>query len=142
MYLSVRDRPSSGLDVAANAAPRIATTVLLLGAVSLLTDISSEMVAAVLPLYLTAQVGMSFLAYGFIDGVYQGVSAAVRIAGGYLGDRGGRAKWVASVGYGVSAVSRIALLAAHGLGAVTAVITADRLGKGLRTAPRDALIAA
>ncbi|MGC5020477.1 MFS transporter [Micromonospora sp. DT47] len=120
----------------------MATTVLLLGVVSMLTDVSSEMVAAVLPLYLTAQVGLGYLAYGFVDGLYQGVSAFVRIAGGYAGDRGGRPKWVAGVGYAVSAVSRIALLPAQGFAAITAVVTADRLGKGLRTAPRDALIAA
>ncbi|MFI7602241.1 MFS transporter [Actinoplanes sp. NPDC049681] len=134
----MRDRPGSPAD---RHAGRVATTVLLLGVVSMLTDVSSEMVAAVLPLYLTTQVGLGYVAYGFVDGLYQGVSAVVRIAGGYAGDRGGRPKWIAAAGYGVSALSRIALLPAHGFAAVTAVITADRLGKGLRTAPRDALIA-
>src|SRR5664279_2796291 len=99
------------------------------------------MVNAVLPLYLTAQVGLGVLAYGFVDGWYQGVSALVRIAGGYAGDRGGSPKWVATFGYALSAVSRIALLPAHGFAAIVGVITADRLGKGVRTAPRDALIA-
>jgi MFS family permease len=99
------------------------------------------MVAAVLPLYLTAEIGLGLLAYGFIDGVYQGVSAAVRIAGGYAGDRARRPKWIATLGYGVSALSRIAMLPVHGFAGITAVITADRLGKGVRTAPRDALIA-
>lgn len=120
---------------------RVAGTVVLLGVVSLLTDISSEMVNAVLPLYLTATVGLGVLAYGFVDGLYQGVSALVRIAGGYAGDRSDRPKWVATLGYGVSAASRLAMLPAHGFVAITGVITADRLGKGLRTAPRDALIA-
>ncbi len=115
--------------------------MLLLGTVSLLTDVSSEMVASVLPLYLTAAVGLSPVAYGFLDGMYQGVSAFLRIAGGYAGDRGGQPKWVAVLGYGASAVSRIAMLFATGFAAITAVVTADRLGKGLRTAPRDALIA-
>jgi len=138
VYVSVRDRPGTS---ASGRAGRVATTVLLLGVVSMLTDISSEMVAAVLPLYLTAQVGLSLFAYGFVDGLYQGVSAVVRIAGGYAGDRNGHPKWIAVVGYGLSAVSRIALLPAHGLAAITGVITGDRLGKGLRTAPRDALIA-
>ena len=138
MYLSLRDRPGGGVH---GTVARVATTVLLLGTVSLLTDVSSEMVAAVLPLYLTAQAGLGLFAYGFVDGLYQGVSALVRIAGGYAGDRGNRPKWVAAVGYGLSAVSRAALLPAHGLAAITGVVTADRLGKGLRTAPRDALIA-
>ncbi|MEU8662133.1 MFS transporter, partial [Actinoplanes philippinensis] len=57
------------------------------------------------------------------------------------GDRGGQPKWVAVLGYGASAVSRIAMLVATGFAAITAVVTVDRLGKGLRTAPRDALIA-
>ncbi|MEU5940863.1 MFS transporter [Micromonospora sp. NPDC047548] len=123
------------------AAQRVATTVILLGIVSMLTDVSSEMVSSVLPLYLTAQVGLGMAAYGLLDGLYQGVSAVVRIAGGYAGDRSDHPKWVAAVGYGFSALSRIAMLPVHGLAAITAVITADRLGKGLRTAPRDALIA-
>ncbi|WP_433215784.1 MFS transporter [Dactylosporangium sp. CS-047395] len=140
MYLTLRDRPG-GKSAASSAAPRIATTVVLLGIVSLLTDISSEMVNAVLPLYLTAEVGLGVLAYGFVDGLYQGVSALVRIGGGYAGDRSNRPKWVAAVGYGLSALSRVGMLVAHNLVAISAVITADRLGKGLRTAPRDAIIA-
>ncbi|MDO3704299.1 MFS transporter [Micromonospora sp. C28SCA-DRY-2] len=143
MYVTLRDRPGdTGPDRPRTALRRVSGTVVLLGTVSLLTDVSSEMVASVLPLYLTAVVGLSPVAYGFLDGVYQGVSALVRIAGGYAGDRGRRPKWVAAAGYGVSALSRLALLPAAGFAAVTAVVTADRLGKGLRTAPRDALIAA
>jgi MFS family permease len=138
VYVSLRDRPAAATGTVTQ---RVATTVVMLGVVSLLTDVSSEMVAAILPLYLTAQVGLNLVAYGFVDGLYQGVSALVRIAGGYAGDRGDQPKWVATVGYGLSAASRIALIPVHGFAAVTAVITADRLGKGLRTAPRDALIA-
>ena len=142
MYVTLRDRP--GADAArldGGTVRRVSSTVLLLGVVSLLTDVSSEMVASILPLYLTAAVGLSPVAYGFLDGIYQGVSAFVRIAGGYAGDRGGQPKWVAVLGYGASAVSRIAMLPAAGFAAITAVVTGDRLGKGLRTAPRDALIA-
>jgi MFS family permease len=142
VYVTLRDRP--GADAAPGAGStvrRVSSTVVLLGVVSLLTDVSSEMVASVLPLYLTAAVGLSPVAYGFLDGIYQGVSAFVRIAGGYAADRGGQPKWVAVLGYGVSALSRIAMLPVAGFAAITAVVTADRLGKGLRTAPRDALIA-
>ncbi|QIX28838.1 MFS transporter [Nocardioides sp. JQ2195] len=116
--------------------------VFTLGFVSLLTDISSESVSAILPLYLTAVVGLSPVAYGFIDGLYQGVSSLVRIGGGWAADRGGHPKWVAFLGYGVSVGARIGLLFAAGLGTVSAVVTADRIGKGLRTAPRDAMISA
>src|SRR5436190_5914911 len=141
MYLSLRDKPAGPTASPGRAALRVSTTVLLLGTVSLLTDVSSEMVAAILPLYLTAAAGLGLFQYGFVDGLYQGVSALVRIAGGYTGDRVNQPKWVAAAGYGLSAVSRIALVPAHGMAAIAGVVTADRLGKGLRTAPRDALIA-
>jgi hypothetical protein len=67
----------------------------LLGIVSMPTDISSESVKAVLPIYITTTLGMSALTYGFIDGIYQGVSALVRIAGGWVADRTDRPQWVA-----------------------------------------------
>src|SRR5437762_12432039 len=79
VYLSLRDRPGGGVH---GTVARVATTVLLLGTVSLLTDVSSELVAAVLPLYLTAQAVVGLIAYGFVDGLYQAVSALVRMAGG------------------------------------------------------------
>jgi MFS family permease len=142
VYVSLRDRPGADQPPEkGKAVRRVSSTVILLGVVSCLTDISSESVSSILPLYLTAVVGLSPVAYGFLDGVYQGVSAFVRLAGGYAADRGGHPKWVAVVGYGASAVSRIAMLPAQGFAAITAVVTADRLGKGLRTAPRDSLIA-
>jgi MFS family permease len=143
VYVSLRDRPGADATPSTGGVVvrRVSSTVVLLGVVSLLTDVSSEMVASVLPLYLTVAVGLSPVAYGFLDGIYQGVSAFVRIAGGYAGDRGGQPKRVAVFGYAASALSRIALLPATGLAAITAVVTTDRLGKGLRTAPRDALIA-
>lgn len=140
MYLTLRDRPAA--EKLAGVGRRVARTVVLLGLVSMFTDISSESVNAVLPIYLTTILGMSSLAYGFIDGIYQGVSAVVRILGGWISDRADHPKWVAFVGYFVSALSRVFLLPAHGFGAITGVITVDRLGKGLRTAPRDSLIAA
>jgi MFS family permease len=142
MYVTLRDRPAGGEPTGPRVKQRVATTVVLLGVVSMFTDISSESVSAVLPIYLTTVLGMSALAYGFIDGIYQGVSAVVRLLGGWIADRFDHPKWVAVVGYGVSAVSRVFLIPAQTFGAITGVITADRLGKGLRTAPRDALIAA
>ncbi len=142
MYITVRDRPTRARRSSPQIRQRVAGTVVLLGVVSMLTDISSESVNAVLPIYITSTLGMSVLAYGFIDGIYQGVSALVRIAGGWIADRGDHPKWVAVVGYLISAVSRVFFLPATSLAAITSIITADRLGKGLRTAPRDALIAA
>ncbi|MGP9021145.1 MFS transporter [Streptomyces sp. BR1] len=118
----------------------VAPTVLALGAVSLITDVSSEMVTAVLPLYLVTGLGLSPLGFGLLDGVYNGFSALVRLVGGHLADRGGRHKTVAVLGYGLSAVCKPLLLVASSLPVIGAVLAVDRTGKGLRTAPRDALI--
>ncbi|MEV6502327.1 MFS transporter [Streptomyces prunicolor] len=119
----------------------VTPTVFALGAVSLITDVSSEMVTAVLPLYLVTGLGLSPLGFGLLDGIYNGFSALVRLAGGHLADRGGgRHKWVAGIGYAVSAACKPLLLLAHTLTPIGLILAADRTGKGLRTAPRDALI--
>ncbi|MGW5704223.1 MFS transporter [Amycolatopsis japonica] len=116
-------------------------TVIGLGVVSLITDLSAEMVTAVLPLYLVYGLGVGFLQLGAIDGLYTGATALLRLAGGYLADRLGRPKAVALVGYGLSAATKLAFPAAgSSLGAIGLVIGADRAGKGIRTAPRDAMI--
>ncbi|WP_322761006.1 MFS transporter [Frankia sp. Cr2] len=115
-------------------------TVLILGTVSLITDVSSEMVTAVLPLYLVTELGLSPLGFGLLDGVYNGVSALVRLVGGNLADRGRRHKTIAAFGYGMSALCKPALLAVHSVPLIGAVLAVDRTGKGLRTAPRDAMI--
>ena len=88
----------------APATPRVARTVVLLGLTSLITDISAEMVASVLPLYLIAIGGFSPLAFGLIDGIYQGATSLVGLASGFVGDRFRRHKDVAASGYGLSAV--------------------------------------
>ncbi|MCF3133294.1 MFS transporter [Streptomyces olivochromogenes] len=127
--------------VAGRRRAAVAPTVLALGTVSLITDVSSEMVTAVLPLYLVAGLGLSPLGFGLLDGIYNGFSALVRLAGGHLADRGGgRHKWVAGLGYGISALCKPLLLLAHSLTPIGLILAADRTGKGLRTAPRDALI--
>lgn len=144
MYISVRDRPTTDKTRATSAEraarPPVGRVVIVLGVVSMLTDISSESVAAVLPLYLTAVVGLTPVAYGLIDGLYQGVSALVRLGGGWLADAADRPKWVAFLGYGVSAIARVFLLFATGAAGIAAVVTVDRIGKGIRTAPRDSMI--
>lgn len=114
--------------------------VLALGAVSLCTDISAEMVTAVLPAYLVLGLHLSLAQYGFLDGLYTGATAFTRLLGGYLADRFARRKLVAGLGYALSAVSKIGLLVATGPAAIGGVIAVDRTGKGIRTAPRDALI--
>ncbi|GGU56952.1 MFS transporter [Lentzea flava] len=135
MYLSTIDRPRAA------SWKGLSGNVFALGTVSLITDVSSEMVAAILPLYLVIGLQLSPAAYGLIDGVYTGATTLLRLAGGYLADRTNRRKAVAGFGYGISAVAKLGLLAAgNSLTALGFVITADRAGKGLRTAPRDALI--
>ncbi|MFH9201169.1 MFS transporter [Streptomyces anulatus] len=149
MYLAVgRTRPSDG--TAPDRTPsavrpagrrRLTGTVVALGAVSLVTDISSEMVTAVLPLYLVLGLGLSPLQFGFLDGLYNGVTAFVRLAGGHAADRWQRHKLVAGSGYALSTVCKLGLLLAGGsTPALSAALAADRVGKGVRTAPRDALI--
>ena len=119
----------------------VSRTVVLLGLTSMFTDISSEMVAAALPLYLVFGLGLTPLQFGLIDGIQQGAAALVRVAGGFAGDRWRRHKEVATLGYGLSAISRLGFpLAGGALTALSAVVMVDRVGKGIRTAPRDAMI--
>lgn len=121
------------------AVPR---NVWYLGGTSLLTDLSSEMVASVLPLYLVVQLGLSPLAFGTLDGLYNGFGAVTRLAGGVAVDRWRRHKQLAAVGYALSALCRIGLLAVGRWWVGLAVVIAlDRVGKGIRTVPRDTLIA-
>ncbi|MEU7867208.1 MFS transporter [Dactylosporangium sp. NPDC049140] len=135
------DKPATPGPTPARRGSRIAATVLALGAVSLITDVSSEMVAAILPLYLMLGLHLGPLGYGVVDGLYTGATALLRLVGGYVADRVRRRKAVAAVGYGISAVAKLGLLAAgSSVPLLGAVIVADRAGKGLRTAPRDALI--
>jgi MFS family permease len=119
---------------------RVARNVVLLGLVSLFTDISSEMVATILPLYLVYTLGFTPLQFGIVDGLQQGAAALMRIAGGFAADRTRRHKEVAELGYGISALSRLGLLVAQSVTALGAIVFVDRTGKGIRTAPRDALI--
>jgi MFS family permease len=122
---------------------RVGGTVFYLGLTSLLTDISSEMVTATLPLYLLLTLRLAPLQFGLIDGLNQGASVLVRIASGLIADRWRRAKEIATGGYGFSALCRIGLLLVgrSWLG-ISAVVLLDRIGKGIRTSPRDAMIAA
>ncbi|MGW4638100.1 MFS transporter [Sphaerisporangium sp. NPDC004334] len=143
MYLSETRR--SDASKAAAGGPRVggmlAGNVVALGTVSLFTDISSEMVTAVLPLYLIYQLALSPMQFGLLDGVYTGATAVLRLAGGHVADRFRRRKLVAGAGYALSAVCKLGyLLAGRSVPLIGLVIGLDRAGKGLRTAPRDAMI--
>ena len=136
-----RTQPADGTAARTGRFPAVSHTVWALGWTSLFTDVSSEMVASMLPLYLVLHLGMSPLAFGVVDGLYQGAAALVRVAAGVLSDRWRRYKAIAITGYALSAACRFfILLAGASWSSITAIIVADRIGKGIRTAPRDALI--
>lgn len=116
--------------------------VLLLGIVSLLTDVSSEMIYPVVPLFLTAVLGAPMTVVGFIEGAADFTANALKPISGWLADRTGRPKpWIVT-GYGLSALSKALLALASAWPTVLGARVLDRVGKGIRTAPRDALIAA
>jgi MFS family permease len=141
-------RPDTAIDVPwtsrrfwSEARRSVPLNVWLLGLTSLLTDVSSEMVVSVLPAYLVLGLHLSPLTYGAMDGLYSGATVVTRWLGGAVADRRGRYKGLALIGYGLSALCRAGLVLAGGApAAIAGVIAADRVGKGIRTAPRDALI--
>ena len=120
---------------------QVSGTVWALGFTSLFTDVSSEMVATVLPVYLVLYLGLTPFQFGIVDGLYHGVTALLRLASGVAVDRTGRSKEIALAGYGASALSRLALLAAGASWPLIAgVVAFDRAAKGARAVPRDVLI--
>jgi MFS family permease len=122
-------------------AAKVPGNVVALGIVSLVTDVSAEMVTAILPLYLVFGLGLNPLQFGLLDGLYAGATAVLRLVGGHVADRWRRLKTVAGFGYALSALSKLGFLAAGStVPAIGAVLAIDRAGKGIRTAPRDALI--
>ncbi|MBB5959404.1 MFS family permease [Saccharothrix tamanrassetensis] len=120
---------------------KVPGTVVALGTVSLLTDVSAEMITAFMPVYLLYTLQMGYAQFGILDGLYTGATAVLRLVGGHLSDRTRRHKAVAGAGYALSAVTKLLfpLVGANAFG-IGATMAADRAGKGLRTAPRDALI--
>jgi MFS family permease len=122
-------------------APAIPRGVWVLGFVSLLMDISSEMIHSLLPLYLTVGLGASALAVGVIEGVAEATALIVKVFSGTLSDRWKKRKAITAFGYGLAAFSKPLFAIATGPLLVFAARFLDRIGKGIRGAPRDALIA-
>jgi MFS family permease len=108
---------------------------------SFLTDVSSEMLTTVLPLFLANVLHARTSEIGLIEGVAETTASLLKVASGWISDRLGQRKWLAVAGYALSTVAKPFLLIANAWGLVLAVRFADRLGKGIRTAPRDALVA-
>ena len=139
MYLA--ERAQSPVSAPYSDRRFVGRNVILLGLTSMFTDVSSEMVSAIVPLYLTFVLGFSALQFGIVDGAYQGISALLRVLSGRFADRWRRHKEVAGAGYALSAVCKLCLFAAGAAwGVVVGCLFLDRIGKGIRTAPRDALI--
>ena len=115
--------------------------IFFLGLVSLLTDTSSEMIFTLVPLFVFNVLGAGALAIGFIGGLSESFDAVFRIFSGRLSDRIKKRKLLAVVGYGFSTLCKPFMLLASVWGGVLAVRFGDRVGKGIRTSPRDALIA-
>ena len=116
-------------------------TVVVLGLASLLTDVSTEMIHAVLPNFMSTVLKIGFAEIGFIEGLAETVASLLKIFSGALSDRIGKRKGLLLVGYGLSALVKPLFLLADSAAIVLAARAADRVGKGIRGAPRDALVA-
>ena len=133
MLLAPQDRP--------NPRVKMPGVVWTLGFVSLFMDISSEMIHGLLPIFITGTLGASVVMVGLIDGVAESTASIVKVFSGYASDRLGRRKPLIVLGYGLAALSKPLFPIAHSLPVVFGARFADRIGKGIRGAPRDALIA-
>lgn len=120
---------------------KVPRTVWALGLVSLLMDLSSEIIHALLPLFLTATLGVSVAVVGLIDGIAEATASISKVFSGYVSDRIGRRKPLILLGYGLGALSKPLFAIAGSAPVVLGARFADRIGKGLRGAPRDALVA-
>ncbi len=115
--------------------------VFFLGMVSLLTDISSEMIFTLVPLFLSSVLGATTIIIGLIGGLSESTDAIFRIFSGWFSDRVGKRKPLAVLGYGISTITKFNMYLAASWGSVLAIRLSDRVGKGIRTSPRDALVA-
>lgn len=123
------------------SARQIPASIWVLGLVSMLMDISSEVIHSLLPLFLVNTLGVSALALGLIEGLAESTALIVKVFSGVLSDYWGRRKGLALLGYGLAAVTKPMFALASGAGMVLLARLLDRVGKGIRGAPRDALVA-
>ncbi|WP_346292981.1 MFS transporter [Sphaerothrix gracilis] len=121
--------------------PGLNRTVSALGLVSLLSDCASKMVYPVTPLFLTTVLGAPAWTVGVVEGIAESTASVLKLYSGWLSDQAGQRKPFAGIGYGLGALSKLLLAVAMVWGHVLGARLVDRLGKGLRAAPRDALIA-
>ncbi len=119
----------------------IPRSVWMLGLVSLFMDISSEMIHSLLPVFLVVGLGASALSLGVIEGIAESTALITRVFSGFLSDRSGKRKGLAVAGYAMGTLTKPLFAVANGVGLVLAARFLDRIGKGIRGAPRDALLA-
>ena len=122
-------------------AARLPAGIWMLGVVSLLMDISSEMIHALLPLFMVGSLGMSVALVGLLEGLAEATALVLKVFSGVFSDWFGRRKPLAVLGYGLGAATKPLFALATGVGMVFAARLLDRVGKGIRGAPRDALVA-
>jgi MFS family permease len=120
---------------------RIPRTVWVLGLVSMFMDVSSEITHALLPLFMTITLGLSVAIVGLVDGIAEATASITKVFSGYLSDRIGRRKPLILLGYGLGAASKPLFALAAGALPILGARFADRIGKGIRGAPRDAMVA-
>jgi MFS family permease len=131
----------SASPAASSTLRRIPSGIWALGCVSLLMDVSSEMIHGLLPVFLTTALGASALTVGLIEGAAEATALIVRVFSGLLSDYWGKRKPLTVLGYGLGALSKPLFALASTAGLVLVARLIDRIGKGIRGAPRDALIA-
>ena len=125
----------------ASATPAIPRTVWALGLVSLAMDLSSELIHSLLPVFLVTTLGASALTVGVIEGLGESVAQITKVFSGALSDFVGRRKGLILLGYGMAALTKPLFPLARSVEAVLVARLLDRVGKGIRGAPRDALVA-
>ena len=123
------------------ATPRLPAGIWVLGFVSLLMDISSEMIHALLPLFMVGTLGMGVALVGLLEGLAEATALILKVCSGVISDWFGRRKPLAVLGYGLGAATKPLFALASGPGLIFTARLLDRVGKGIRGAPRDALVA-
>src|SRR5690349_21460493 len=117
------------------------SVILVLGIVSLMTDLSSQMIVPILPLYLTSILHVQVGTLGIIEGIAESTASILKFFSGWVSDRFGKRKWLMVGGYGLSNLIKPFFALSSTWGQVLFIRFADRFGKGIRTSPRDAILA-
>ena len=119
----------------------LSANIFLLGLISLLTDISSEMIFTLMPLFLANVLGASTIIIGVVEGIAESTASILKVFSGWFSDKLGKRKIITFAGYALSTLVKPLMYFAGSWGIVLSIRFGDRVGKGIRSAPRDALVA-